>query len=122
MAYAIKIFKKYKMPFSKYKVLIGQYIFVLSSDSPFTCMALDMSGALVRGLKSVLPTDRATSFIIQSENVGSLEAMADVQIYSKWGKITFGSENKLSRTMCFGENIDGKLLHFNILLRNHLTN
>jgi hypothetical protein len=24
--------------------------------------------------------------------------------------------------MCFGENIDGKLLHFNILLRNHLTN
>jgi hypothetical protein len=45
------------MPFSKYKVLIGQYIFVLSSDSPFTCMVLDMSGALVRGLKSVLPTD-----------------------------------------------------------------
>ena len=54
-------------------------------DSPFTCMVLDMSGALVRGLKSVLPTDRATSFIIQSENVGSLEAMADVQIYTQNG-------------------------------------
>lgn len=49
-------------------------------------MALDMSGALVRGLKNVLPTDRATSFIIETENVGSLEAVADVQIYSKWGK------------------------------------
>lgn len=48
-------------------------------------MALDMSGALVRGLKNVLPTDRATSFIIETENVGSLEAVADVQIYSKWG-------------------------------------
>lgn len=66
--------------------MTGQYILLFISDSPFTCMALDMSGALVRGLKSVLPTDRATSFIIQTENVGSMEAMADVQIYSKWEK------------------------------------
>ncbi|XP_052106412.1 filamin-A-like isoform X1 [Mytilus californianus] len=54
-------------------------------DSPFTCMALDMTGALVRGLKSVLPTDKATSFTIQSEGVGSLESTVDVQIYTENG-------------------------------------
>lgn len=54
-------------------------------DSPFTCMALDMSGALVRGLKSVLPTDKSTSFTIQSEHVGSLQATANVQIYTQNG-------------------------------------
>lgn len=46
-------------------------------------MALDVTGALVRGLKSVLPTDKASTFTIQSEGVGSLEAAVDVQIYSK---------------------------------------
>ncbi|XP_063426625.1 filamin-A-like isoform X1 [Mytilus trossulus] len=55
-------------------------------DSPFTCMALDVTGALVRGLKSVLPTDKASTFTIQSEGVGSLEAAVDVQIYSPSGK------------------------------------
>lgn len=54
-------------------------------DSPFTCMALDMTGALVRGLKSVLPTDKASSFTIQSEGVGSLESTVDVQIYTENG-------------------------------------
>ncbi|XP_076100088.1 filamin-B-like isoform X2 [Mytilus galloprovincialis] len=55
-------------------------------DSPFTCMALDVTGALVRGLKSVLPTDKSSTFTIQSEGVGSLEAAVDVQIYSPSGK------------------------------------
>ncbi|XP_071159079.1 filamin-B-like isoform X3 [Mytilus edulis] len=54
-------------------------------DSPFTCMALDVTGALVRGLKSVLPTDKASTFTIQSEGVGSLEAAVDVQIYTENG-------------------------------------
>ncbi|XP_076100089.1 filamin-B-like isoform X3 [Mytilus galloprovincialis] len=54
-------------------------------DSPFTCMALDVTGALVRGLKSVLPTDKSSTFTIQSEGVGSLEAAVDVQIYTENG-------------------------------------
>lgn len=46
-------------------------------------MAMDVSGALVRGLKSELPTDKATSFFIQADNVGTLEDTAKVEIFSK---------------------------------------
>lgn len=44
---------------------------------------MDVSGALVRGLKSELPTDKATSFFIQADNVGTLEDTAKVEIFSK---------------------------------------
>lgn len=72
------------MTLSEKKMYFESLIFVFHfPGSPLSCVAVDVAGAAITGLKTTLPANKLTAFTIETPSAGVSEFSAVVDITSE---------------------------------------